>query len=295
MRYFFVVKRIFVIKKMLDNFDRRATAGHSYWSAIINPALMNFTDFSNFYIYHRNLAAMQQHYQQQQQQHQEMLRQHFGNCFCDKKRQHQRCDSESPKPKRAKVSEQQISGKSKQPHLQQQQQQHRPEVAANFESPEDLRAETTTPNSNKNGLITFRPHSDILTSCLETSRGCSKTHQQQQLRKKFENGELKKVDSGSSTVLPALLSQNSLSNLLSSPCESCEEEGEGAISRIFPEILSIIFQFLDIASKGRVAQVKIHFLIWLLFWLFFASGLQTFQSVQGTWLIPVGALPTSDL
>ena len=231
---------------MLDNYERRtgAMANGNYWSAIINPALMNFNDFSNFYMYH-NLAAMQHHYQQQhqqQQQQQEMFRQHFGNCFCDKKRQHSSCDSESPKPKRQKVSEPQNSGKSKQ--------QRAPTASLIIlDSPEDLRAETTTPNSNKSGLITFRPHSDILTSCLETRASCSKNSL---LRKKSENGDSKKVEM---TTLPTLLSKNNLSNLLSTSSDVWEE-GDGAICRLFPEILSIIFQYLDITSKGRVAQVK---------------------------------------
>ena len=215
----------------------------NYWSAIINPALMSFNDFSNFFIYQRNMAAMQHHFHQQQQQQQqhEMLMRNYNNCYCEKKRQApQRADSESPKPKRQKVSESINSGKSKQP---------RPIAASavGLENPEILRAETTTPNSNKSGLITFRPHSDILTSCLETSGSCSKT---QQHRKKCENGETKKVE----CVLP-ILSKNNLSNLLSTKSEVWEE-GDGAITRLFPEILSIIFQYLDITSKGRVAQVN---------------------------------------
>ena len=238
---------------MLDSFERRV-GGNNYWSAIINPALMSFNDFSNFYMYHRNMAAMQHYHQQQQhQQHQELMRQHFGGCFSDNKKR-QRCDSESPKPKRQKVSDQQQqnSGKSLKPMS------NRPVAgsAVRLENPEDLRAETITPNSNKSGLITFRPHSDILTSCLETKGNCSKTQQQ---RKKIENGELRKVDGHIRTLmLSSHLSKNSLSNLLSRPLES-REEGEGAISRLFPEILSIIFQYLDITSKGRVAQVKILF------------------------------------
>jgi hypothetical protein len=232
---------------MLDNFDRRSAGtmpSGNYWSAIINPALMSFNDFSNFFLYQRNLAAMQHHYQQQQHQH-EMLIRNYNNSLAEKKRPApQRCDSESPKPKRQKVSEGLNSGKSKQP---------RPIVAASvvgLDNPEILRAETITPNSNKSGLITFRPHSDILTSCLEKSGGCSKA---QQHRKKCENGETKKVE-----CVSPILSKNNLSNLLSTKSDVWEE-GDGAITRLFPEILTIIFQYLDITSKGRVAQVNLLF------------------------------------
>jgi hypothetical protein len=235
---------------MLDKNERRpALATGSYWSALINPALLSFNDFQNFIFYQRNLAAMH-HFQQQQQ---ELFRHHFGNCFVDKKRPAAaRSEAESPKPKRVKTSEPSHSGKWKQPP--------RPVAASSSassavaDSPADLRAETTTPNSNRSGLITFRPHSDILTSCLDTSGQGFKT---QLHRKKSESGELKKVDSGSTAMMPAS-SNNDLSNLLTDP--EVLEEGEGPISGLFPEILSLIFEYLDLQSKGRAAQVTENFL-----------------------------------
>jgi hypothetical protein len=229
---------------MLDRQDqprRPAVASGGYWSAVINPALLSFNDLHHFLFYQRNLAAMQHHFQQQ-----ELFRQHYSNCFCDKKRPATRNDAESPKPKRAKMSEAAASGTSKPP---------RP-TAAGLDHPEDLRSETTTPTSNRSGLITFRPHSDLLTSCLETSAGASKS---QQLRKKSEAGEARKSDGGSAATAPSLSSKN-LSSLLSSTAEAWEE-GDGAISRLFPEILSMIFEYLDLSSKGRAAQVTSQLLI----------------------------------
>ena len=228
---------------MLDRQERRPTmATGTYWSAVINPALMSYNDFQNFIFYQRNLAAMQ-HYHQQQH---ELFRQHYTNRFLDKKRSaQQRSDSESPKPKRIKLSEASHSGKW---HPLQ-----RPAVGASavvLESPEELRVETTTPNSNRSGLITFRPHSDILTSCLGTSGSCSKS---QLHRKKSDGGELKKIDNSSASAMAAAL-KNDLSHDMSNDCE-LYEDGEGPISRIFPEVLSIIFEYLDLASKGRAAQV----------------------------------------
>ena len=221
---------------MLDRDDRRpGMAPGSYWSAVINPALMSFNDFQNYFIYQRSLAAMHQFHQH------ELLRHHFNACYGDKKRPAQRSETESPKPKRPRTSEASNSGKSKQPQ--------RPTAASAAENPEDLRSETMTPNSNRSGLITFRPHSDILTSCYETG-GCG--FKAQLHRKKSDSCDLKKIHTVSSAT-SSTSSKTDLSHL--STDADAADDVEGPISRLFPEILSMVFENLDLQSKGRAAQV----------------------------------------
>ena len=90
--------------------------------------------------------------------------------------------------------------------------------------------------------MTFRPYSDSLNSPRQTYLGLLETQ-----------SPLNKSRSGLTGFLPSNPSHQGLTSL--NYTDDKVHHQECTIGNLFPEILSTIFEYLDVPAKGRVAQV----------------------------------------
>jgi hypothetical protein len=207
---------------------------------MINPALLSFNDYNHFIMYQRSLHVMNNVIQIHHQQIQDMIKQHIASSTGQALKRHiNQTETEEPKSKRLRVNHLNRKVTSK---------RDSPSIEILETGNVSARSEMTTPTSNKCDLIPFRPHSDITTSSFS---GKSTRSQ----RKKSESGTRKKIDSDCLAMSPSSES-GELSDEIPSTLTNHDCDEEGPISNIFPEVLTTIFSYLDIQSKGRVAQVK---------------------------------------
>ncbi len=104
-------------------------------------------------------------------------------------------------------------------------------------------ADTSRLIFDKRGHVTFRPYSDSLDSPRQTYYSLLEIH-----------SPLSKSRSGLTGSLPTTKSHKGLSDL-DYPEEKVPHQ-ECTIGNLFPEVLSTIFEYLDVPAKGRAAQVR---------------------------------------
>lgn len=98
-------------------------------------------------------------------------------------------------------------------------------------------------NGRSSGVVTFKPYSDIrLDSSLNSSGLRTGRELQLPLKRRHGHDGLSHIPTQKGSVVK--------NTQVIQPDRGC------TIGNLFPEILSMIFEYLDVQSKGRVAQVR---------------------------------------